>query len=101
MFSDTTSDYGCTHSSASGVLSEITPFGEWALQLLSTNTDISQLKQVEIYFIGSGIKIRDALPYYPDLEFAKYGMADISLACLPRSSQHRKKRSLPYNLKGN
>ena len=47
-FLDTTTDYACVHSSEANIRFQLTPFGNWTLNIINpaSQVDLTNLKQV-------------------------------------------------------
>jgi len=83
----------CKHKDIGDILFDITPFGEWSLEILTPAADcnLSGVTQLEMYFLGTSIVNRNVVNNNPhDLYFSHYGFKKISTGC--STKKRRKKR---------
>ena len=78
-----TFDFGCVHRSLGSKLFQLTPFGQWAMQIVDTdnNVDLSGLTRVEIYILGKAIRSSALGHDISGNVWERYGEADRSPQC--------------------
>ena len=80
---DQINNYACVHTSFGRKFFQLTPFGDWSLQIHdpSNNLDLSGVDRVEIYFVGTAIKTNTYRPSVSGNKYEVYGEKPRSKLC--------------------